>query len=141
MDNLFRSIHDIVSFDGTTLVSLLSHRSDAFFFTQGATPEFLTDVVLLDGMFQTGGAYEFFTDSYVVLPYKIGRLEFMARGNKNTNYLCFTTRTASDDETDTYDMDLVDETGNFLMRLRDFQMVKLNRLTPDNSISKDIITK
>ena len=141
MDNLFRSIHDIVSFDGTTLISLLSHKSDAPFFTHGATPEFLTDVVLLDGMFQTGGAFEFFTDSYVVLPYKIGSLEFMARGNKNTNYLCFTTRTASDDETDTYNMDLVDETGNFLMKLRDFQMVKLNRLTPDNSISRGIIDK
>ncbi len=138
MDNLFRSIHDIVSFDKTTLITLLSHKSDAPFFTQGATPEFLTDVVLLDGMFQTGGAFEFFTDSYVVLPYKIGSLEFMARGNKNTNYLCFTTRTASDDETDTYDMDLVDEGGSFLMKLRDFQMVKLNKLTADNKISKGV---
>ncbi len=141
MDNLFRSIHDIVSFDGTTLITLLSHRSDAPFFTHGATPEFLTDVVLLDGMFQTGGAFEFFTDSYVVLPYKIGSLEFMARGNKNTNYLCFTTRTASDDETDTYDMDLVDKTGNFFMKLRDFQMVKLNKLTADNKISKGVSTR
>ncbi len=141
MDNLFRSIHDIVSFNGTTLVSLLSHTSDAPFFTHGATPEFLTDVVLLDGMFQTGGAFEFFTDSFVVLPYKIGSLQFLGRGTKKQKYLCFTTRTASDDETDTYDMDLVDEKGNFLMKLRKFQMVKLNKLTPENSISKEVIGK
>ena len=139
MDDLFRSIHDIVSFDGTTLVSLLSDSSDEPFFTHGAAPEFLTDVVLLDGMFQTGGAFEFFTDSCVVLPYKIGSLEFITRGVKNTNYLCFTTRTASDDETDTYDMDLVDEAGNFLMKLRDFQMVKLNKLTPEYTISRAVI--
>ena len=141
MDNLFRSIHDIVSFDGTTLVSLVSHTSDAPFFTHGAPPEFLTDVVLLDAMFQTGGAFEFFTDSRVVLPYKIGSLQFMARGTRNENYLCFTTRTAWDDETDTYDMDLVDEKGNFLMKLRKFQMVKLHKLTPENSISKEVIAK
>jgi len=98
-------------------------------------------VVLLDGMFQTGGAFEFFTDSCVVLPYKIGSLEFMARGLRNINYLCFTTRTASDDETDTYDMDLVDEAGKFLMKLRDFEMVKLHKLTPENSIRKSVIGK
>ncbi|SMC72894.1 malonyl CoA-acyl carrier protein transacylase [Desulfocicer vacuolatum DSM 3385] len=141
MDDLFRSIHDILSFDGKTLVSLLSYTSDAPFFNYGGEPEFLTDVVLLDGMFQTGGAFEFFTDSCVVLPYKIGTLEFMARGVKNTNYLCFTTRTASNDETDTYAMDLVDETGNFLMKLRDFEMVKLHKLTPEHTISKKIIEK
>ncbi len=141
MDDLFRSIHDIVSFDGKTLVSLLSYTSDEPFFNYGAEPEFLTDVVLLDGMFQTGGAFEFFTDSCVVLPYKIGSLEFMARGLRNTNYLCFTTRTASNDETDTYDMDLVDEAGNFLMKLRDFEMVKLHKLSPEHTISKGIIGK
>ena len=141
MDDLFRSIHDILSFDGKTLVSLLSYTSDEPFFNYGAEPEFLTDVVLLDGMFQTGGAFEFFTDSCVVLPYKIGSLEFMARGLRNINYLCFTTRTASDDETDTYDMDLVDEAGKFLMKLRDFEMVKLHKLTPENSIRKSVIGK
>ena len=138
MDDLFRSIHDIASFDGTTLVCRLSYTSDAPFFNYGAAPEFLTDVVLLDGMFQTGGAFEFFTDSCVVLPYKIGSLKFISRGRKNENYLCFTTRTASDDETDTYDMDLVDEQGNFLMKLRDFQMVKLHKLTPEDTISNGV---
>ncbi len=131
MDGIFKTIHDILSFDGTTLVTKIGDRSRAVFFSQDPSPCFLTDVALLDGMFQTGGVFEFLTDSAIVLPYKIGSLKFFSRGVKDMDYLCLTTRTASNDETDTFNIDLVDEEGNCLMELVDFQMVKLHKL-PEN---------
>ncbi|SLM28414.1 putative (Acyl-carrier-protein) S-malonyltransferase [Desulfamplus magnetovallimortis] len=131
MDDIFRTIQKVLSFDGETVITEISDRSRSTFFTEDPYPCFLTDVILLDGMFQTGGVFQFFTDSVIVLPYKIGSLKFHRRGEKDAEYLCITTRTASDDETDTFNIDLVDREGNYLMELVDFQMVKLQKL-PEN---------
>ncbi|MBF0411502.1 MAG: SDR family NAD(P)-dependent oxidoreductase [Desulfamplus sp.] len=128
MDGVFRTIEDIISFDGKNLITKIADRSRDSFFTDDPCPQFLTDVVLLDGMFQTGGVFEFLTDNYIVLPYKIKSLKFFDRSQKDREYLCITTRTASDSETDTFNIDLIDEDGNYLMELVGFEMVKLNRL-------------
>jgi len=89
-------------------------------------------------MFQTGGVFEFLTDSFVVLPYKIKSLKFFNRGVKDVDYICITSRVASDDETDTFNIDLVDGAGNYLMELVEFQMVKLNRL-PDEERIREMV--
>jgi len=138
MDGIFRTIHDIISFDGKKLITKIADRSRATMFTDDPCPALLTDVVLLDGMFQTGGVFEFLTDSFVVLPYKIKSLEFFSRGVKDVDYLCITTRIASDEETDTFNIDLVDSDGKYLMELVEFQMVKLNRL-PDEERIREMV--
>jgi 3-oxoacyl-(acyl-carrier-protein) synthase/acyl carrier protein/NAD(P)-dependent dehydrogenase (short-subunit alcohol dehydrogenase family) len=138
MDGVFRTIQKVLSFDGHTLVCRICDRSTDEFFTGNSDPHFITNVALLDGMFQTGGVFEFLTDSMVVLPFKIGHLKIFEKGNKHENYLCITTRTASDDETDTFQMDLVTETGSLLVKLTDFQMVKLNKLSEEHLISRGV---
>ncbi|MBF0259890.1 MAG: polyketide synthase dehydratase domain-containing protein, partial [Desulfamplus sp.] len=139
MDGVFKTIHDIISFDGKKLITKIADRSRAAIFADDPCPEFVTDVVLLDGMFQTGGVFEFLTDSFVVLPYKIKSLKFFKRGVKDVDYICITTRVSSDDETDTFDIDLVDSDGNYLMELVEFQMVKLNRLPDDERIKEMVV--
>ncbi len=141
MDDLFRTIIDIVSFDGTTLITKMSDKSRSAFFTDDPCPAFLTDVVMLDAMFQTGGVFEFLTDSSLVLPYKIGSLKFYEQGIKDHDYLCITTRTSSDEETDTFDIDLVDEAGKCLMVLKYFQMVKLHKLPETLRINTQVSMK
>ena len=135
MDGVFRTIEDIISFDGNALITKITDRSRQSFFTDDPCPQFLTDVVLLDAMFQTGGVFEFLTDNYIVLPYKIKSLKFFDRAVKDREYLCITTRTASDSETDTFNIDLIDEDGNYLMELVGFEMVKLNKLSEAMKIS------
>ncbi|MGM0643067.1 MAG: SDR family NAD(P)-dependent oxidoreductase [Thermodesulfobacteriota bacterium] len=128
MDGPFRTITDVASFDGETLVTRICDRSEDEFFAYCSRPDFIVNVALLDGMFQTGGAFEFFTDSVVVLPYRIGSLNVYGKGARLREYLCMTTRTDSDDETDTFNMTLADENGICIMELVDFQMVKLHKL-------------
>ncbi|MGD9733046.1 MAG: SDR family NAD(P)-dependent oxidoreductase, partial [Desulfamplus sp.] len=135
MDGVFRTIEDIISFDGKNLITKISDRSRESFFTDDPCPQFLTDVVLLDGMFQTGGVFEFLTDNYIVLPYKIKSLKFYDRAVKDREYLCITTRTSSDSETDTFNIDLIDEDGNYLMELVGFEMVKLNKMSENIRIN------
>ena len=135
MDGVFRTIQEILSFDGTTLVTRINDQSMDAFFKGQTDPNFITSVALLDGMFQTGGVYEFLTDSIVVLPYRIKSLKLFSKGEKHRDYLCITTRTASDNETDTFQMDLVTPDGQILVKLVDFEMVKLNKLSPEHQIS------
>ena len=138
MDDIFKTIHDILSFDGETLITQISDRSRATFFTQDPCPALLTDVILLDAMFQTGGVFEFLTESALVLPYKIESLKFFDRGVKDADYLCITTRTASDEETDTFDIDLVDEKGELsdgIERLSDGEAAQIAGRVENRSIT------
>jgi hypothetical protein len=134
MDGPFRTITDVPSFDGETLVTKICDQSEDEFFAYCSRPDFIVNVALLDGMFQTGGAFEFFTDSMVVLPYRIGSLKVYDSGAKFKEYICMTTRTASDDETDTFHMTLADENGGCIMELENFQMVKLHKLEEQHRI-------
>ncbi|MBF0376335.1 MAG: SDR family NAD(P)-dependent oxidoreductase [Desulfamplus sp.] len=134
MDGLFRTIEELISFDGKSLITRVADRSKAAFFADDPCPIFLTDVVLLDAMFQTGGVFEFLTDSYIVLPYKIKSLKFFKRAVKDRDYFCITNRIDSNEETDTFNIDLVDESGDYLMELAGFEMVKLNRLSDEMKI-------
>ncbi|MBF0243497.1 MAG: KR domain-containing protein, partial [Desulfamplus sp.] len=130
MEGVFRTIEEIISFDGKKLITKMADKSRDSFFVDDPCPMFLTDVVMLDAMFQTGGVFEFLTDSFIVLPYKIKSLKFFERAVKDREYFCITTKVTSDSETDTFNIDLVDQSGIYLMELVGFEMVKLNRL-PD----------
>ncbi|MDY0374137.1 MAG: SDR family NAD(P)-dependent oxidoreductase [Desulfobacterium sp.] len=138
MDGLFNTIVDVNSFDGTTLVTTVKDSSVEPFFKGITRPKLITPVVLIDAMFQTGGLFEFFTTSRTVLPYGIGRMMIHKTVKKGNPYFCITTKSSSDQETNTYQLQLVDEDGNLFVEVVDFQMVKLSRLDRQDRIDHRI---
>ncbi|HKK99620.1 MAG TPA: SDR family oxidoreductase, partial [Desulfotignum sp.] len=135
MFGLFETITDINSFDGTTLVTTVADRSDAPFFRDVTDPQFQAAPVLVDAMFQTGGLLEFLTTSRTVLPFRIASMTFFAPMEKHTDYLCITEKKAFGEETNTYDLTLTDAAGKVYIRVTGFEMVKLNRLAPEDRIA------
>ncbi|MDY0221195.1 MAG: SDR family NAD(P)-dependent oxidoreductase [Desulfobacterium sp.] len=138
MDGLFNTIADVNSFDGTTLVTTVKDSSVEPFFKGITRPNLITPVVLIDAMFQTGGLFEFFTTSRTVLPYEIGRMIIHKPVKKGNPYFCITTKSDSDQETNTYQLQLVDGDGKLYVEVVDFQMVKLNRLDQKDRIDHRI---
>lgn len=134
MFGLFGTITDINSFDGKTLITTVEDRSEKEFFKGVKSPGFVAAPVLVDAMFQTGGLLEFFTTSRTVLPFKIKSLKFFRNVEKQTPYYCITQKNASGDETNTYDLTLVDKSGAVFIEVDSFEMVKLNRLDPEDEI-------
>ena len=135
MFGLFGTIVDMNSFDGTTLVTTMEDTSTKEFFKGVRNPRFVAFPVLVDAMFQTGGLFEFLTTSITVLPYKIKTMKFYKDVKKNTQYYCITRKTASGEETNTYDLQLADKNGVVYMEINGFEMVKINKLDPEDRIS------
>ncbi|MBW2011264.1 MAG: SDR family NAD(P)-dependent oxidoreductase, partial [Deltaproteobacteria bacterium] len=134
MYGLFKSIHDIASFDGHLLITRIKDISTQEFFTGETDPKFVTNVILMDAMFQTGGLLEFITTNVLVLPYKIASLKFYRPMEKNREYLCLTRKTSSDEETNTYQLEMIDDEGNLYVKLEDFEMVKISKLEKEFQI-------
>jgi NAD(P)-dependent dehydrogenase (short-subunit alcohol dehydrogenase family)/acyl carrier protein len=135
MDDIFKTLKDVVSFDGELMITQFKDDSTRPFFAGDPTPNFVSDVVAVDAMFQTGGLLEFFTTNNLVLPYKINRMTVHRRVVKGDSYYCLTRKTADSKETNTYQLDLVDKNGNLFIRIQDFQMVKLSTLDPQYRIT------
>ncbi|MBU2429782.1 MAG: polyketide synthase dehydratase domain-containing protein, partial [Proteobacteria bacterium] len=138
MFGLFGTIVDINSFDGQTLITTVEDHSTKAFFKGVKDPDFVAAPVIVDAMFQTGGLLEFFTTSRTVLPYRIKSMKFYKAVEKNKKYLCITRKTASGDETNTYDLVLVDKKGHVVIEVDSFEMVKLNLLDPEDRIAHKI---
>ena len=134
MFGLFNTITDVNSFDGKTLVTTVEDKSQKEFFKGVKNPNFVAAPILVDAMFQTGGLLEFFTTSRTVLPYKIKSMKFYRDVEKNKKYFCITRKKTSEEETNTYDLMLVDKKGNVIIEVDAFEMVKLNRLDPEDRI-------
>ena len=138
MSGLFNTIIKVNSFDEKTLVTTIKDSSAKEFFRGVTAPSLQTPAVIVDAMFQTGGLFEFFTTSRTVLPFKINVLKFFKNPEKNTEYYCITEKTASEDETNTYQLTLADKDGNVYISIKDFQMVKLNKLDEKDRIDHKI---
>ncbi|MCF6248089.1 MAG: acyltransferase domain-containing protein [Desulfobacula sp.] len=138
MFGLFGTIIDINSFDGTTLITTVSDISDKQFFKGVKDPNFVAAPVLVDAMFQTGGLLEFFTTSRTVLPYKINAMKFYRDVERHVKYYCITEKIDSGEETNTYNLKLVDTKGNLYIEVESFQMVKLNQLDPEDRIADGV---
>jgi acyl transferase domain-containing protein/NAD(P)H-dependent flavin oxidoreductase YrpB (nitropropane dioxygenase family)/acyl carrier protein/NAD(P)-dependent dehydrogenase (short-subunit alcohol dehydrogenase family) len=139
MDDLFKTLKDVVSFDGGLMVTEFSDTCVKPFFTGITAPSFLTDVVAVDALFQTGGLLEFFTGNNLVLPYKIKTLTVHQRVRKDETYFCLTRKIAEDAETCTFQLQLVDRAGNLLIRIEDFRMVKLAKLDDAHRITDRLL--
>ncbi|MCG8638802.1 MAG: acyltransferase domain-containing protein [Desulfobacterales bacterium] len=134
MFGLFGTITDINSFDGQTLITTVEDLSDKEFFKEVTDPQFVAAPILVDAMFQTGGLLEFFTTSRTVLPYRIKSMKFYGDVERKTPYYCITKKRESNQETNTYDLKLVDKKGKVYIEVNGFEMVKLNRLDPEDRI-------
>lgn len=138
MHGLFGTITRIDSFDGITLVTTVEDNSDKPFFKDVYNPKFVTAPVLIDAMFQTGGMFEFFTSSRIVLPYKVADLKFYQAVERQTPYYCITQKKHSGEETNTYDLKLIDYDGNMMVEVNGFEMVKLNKVDPRDQVADQI---
>ena len=138
MDGLFRTVEDILSFESEVLISRVRNSSQKPFFAGDAVPDFITDVAIVDAMFQTGGMLEVMTTHEIVLPARIRRMNFYRPLQKNKSYICITRKSDNGRDTNTYQLDLVDTDGVLLIRIEDFEMVKVDRLAPENRITDKI---
>jgi malonyl CoA-acyl carrier protein transacylase/acyl carrier protein len=134
MNGIFDSVHGFVSFDKDLLITRMSDISGADFFAGEPSPNFITDVVMVDAMFQTGGIFEFMTSNDLVLPFNIRRMTFLKAPQKGQEYLCLTQKTASAEETNTYQLHLVDADGNVFIKVEDFQMVRVTKLEKEYQV-------
>ncbi len=139
MDGLFRTVEEILSFDGETLVTRIRNSSEKPFFADNPDPDFLTDVAVVDAMFQTGGMLEVMAGSDIVLPKSIARARFFGSIQRNVDYICMTRKSISGKETNSYDLTLVDEDGVLLLEINGFEMVKVDKLGPENRIDDRLI--
>ncbi len=134
MDGLFRTVEDILSFEEDRLISRIRSASERPFFADDARPAFLTDVAIVDAMFQTGGMLEVMTTNIIVLPYTIGRMHFHQPVMPGQTYLCITQRIAQGQETNTYRLQLVDAEGQCYITIEDFEMVQVDHLNAEDQI-------
>jgi 3-hydroxymyristoyl/3-hydroxydecanoyl-(acyl carrier protein) dehydratase len=134
MDGLFRTVEDILSFEEDRLVSQIRSASQRPFMSDQPQPAFLTDVAVVDAMFQTGGMLEVMTSNQIVLPYAIGRMRFLRPLERGRTYLCITRRTAQGPESNTYGLQLVDRSGRLHLTIDDFEMVRVDQLAEDDQI-------
>ena len=138
MNGLFRTVEDILSFESQVLISKVRNSSQRPFFAGDTAPDFITDVAIVDAMFQTGGMLEVMTTHEIVLPARIRQMNFYGSLQKNKAYLCITRKTDNGPKANTYQLDLVDTDGLLLIRIEDFEMVKVDRLAPENRITDKI---
>jgi 3-hydroxymyristoyl/3-hydroxydecanoyl-(acyl carrier protein) dehydratase len=128
MDGLFRTVTAIPSFRPDELVTRIRSAGTRPFFKGRAFPEFVTDVAVVDAMFQTGGMLEVMSTSMIVLPYRIGSMTFVKPVERGDEYLCITRKTRALEKTNEYQLELVDPHGNLFIRVENFEMVKVDRL-------------
>ncbi|MGD8268510.1 MAG: SDR family NAD(P)-dependent oxidoreductase, partial [Desulfobacterales bacterium] len=134
MDGLFRTVEDILSFEADRLISRIRFTSDRPFMADDPRPAFVTDVAVVDAMFQTGGMLEVMTTNIIVLPYTIRRMHFHRPVAPQREYLCITQRIASGQETNTYRLQLVDPEGHCYITIEDFEMVQVDQLSTEDQI-------
>jgi malonyl CoA-acyl carrier protein transacylase len=138
MFGLFGTITDINSFDGDKLITTVKDTSEKDFFKGSNNPNFVAAPVFVDAMFQTGGLLEFFTTNMTVLPYRIESLKIYKAVRKNAEYYCITEKVDSGEETNTYNLQLVDKKGNLYIEVKRFEMVKTSVLAKEDRIIEQI---
>ncbi len=131
MHGLFKTVEDILSFDGATLITRIRCSSDREFFKGIVDPEFITNVPVIDAMFQTAGMFEVLTTNEIILPYAFGKMSFYRPVMKNHEYLCITGKTKSGEKTNVYDLYLTDYDGNLYLSIENFEMIKVDRVSED----------
>jgi NAD(P)-dependent dehydrogenase (short-subunit alcohol dehydrogenase family) len=139
MDGLFRTVTAVDGFDGERLLVRIAHPEPREFFAGETRPCFVTDVQLIDAMFQTGGMLEVLTSGDIVLPFGIQRLRWYGPPRRGEAYRCLTERIASAEKTVTYRLTLAGEDHRAVVEIEGFEMVKVDRLQPEDRIAERLI--
>jgi NAD(P)-dependent dehydrogenase (short-subunit alcohol dehydrogenase family) len=139
MDGLFRTVTSVDGFDGQRLLVGIAHPASGEFFAGVSDPPFVTDVQLIDAMFQTGGMLEVLTSGDIVLPYGIRRLRWYGPPRRGVAYRCLTERTAGAEKTITYRSTLAGEDDRAVVEIEGFEMVKVDRLRPEDRIAERLV--
>ena len=135
MDGVFGTLKSVEGYGETQMVTLMNDFSDRDFFAGEVAPDFKTPVVLVDAMFQTGGLFNMIGGGGLVLPSRIKRMRVLAMPERNTDYFCITEKKAELEETDLFDMKLVDARGKLLVHAEDFEMIRIGELPAEFSIA------
>jgi hypothetical protein len=138
MDGLFRSVEEIVSFDGQLLMARIRQPRGREFFLGQSDPSFVTNPVVVDAMFQTGGMLEVLSSGDIVLPSAITRMHLLRPVPADGDYLCLTRRLSAEKERNRYRLELVDPQGNLFIRIEEFAMVKIERLAAEHQVAHRI---
>ena len=138
MDGLFRTVEEILFMDAAMLVTRLRRPTGRPFFAGVVQPDFLTDVVLVDAMFQSCGILAFMTTGDVVLPQTIGRMGFCQRPEETGDCLCKVVKSAEDETHITFGIDLVDRQGTPFLQVENFKMVRVDKLPADDPMRKQV---
>ena len=139
MDGLFRTVEKILSFEPDRIVAQIRSEDGRSYFSDGTAPRFLTDIAVVDGMFQTGGMLAVMTASEIVLPYGIGRMRFLKPVKKGEAYWCITRKTASDAKTQTYQLKLVEPDGTLCIEVADYRMVRVGTIVREHQIMDQVM--
>jgi len=134
MDGVFRTVTAIESFTPDELVTRIQSAGSRPFFRGEAFPDFITDVAVVDAMFQTGGMLEVMSTNVIVLPYRIGAMTLFRPLVRGAAYLCITRKTQATEKTNEYQLDLIDPAGNLFIRIENFEMVKIDSLAKKHQI-------
>jgi hypothetical protein len=134
MDNMFETISSLLYFDNTTLVTGFHNVNNKNFFSNGEQNNFITDIVTLDGMFQTCGVIELLTTNNLVLPYEISSMQIFAETNPENEYICLTRKIADRTEANDYHIQLLDKDNNVLVNIEKMTMIKIFKLPEEFKI-------
>jgi malonyl CoA-acyl carrier protein transacylase len=137
MDNLFRSISDVICADRTTVVSVIHNKWTGQFFKNFKNPAFVTDPVVVDAIFQTGGLVEFIVGNEIILPFRIGKMTFYREIKTNDEYVCITRLVKRDDKEKLrhFDVDLCDRDGNLFLHIDNYTMIAVEKVPADYDVS------
>ncbi len=139
MDNSFRTIEDVLSFDKDVLVTKMRQSGSHEFFKGMTDPNFVTNCIIVDSMFQTGGVYEMVDTSEIVLPYTISGMKFYSEVKRDKEFYCFTEKIERGADTNTYALKLVDMDGNLYISIDRFEMVKVDKVAPEFQIKDKLL--
>ena len=134
MDGMFETINEILYFDNSSLVTKIHTSNDKRCFSNTVENNFVTDVITIDGMFQTCGVIELLTTNNLVLPYEIERMKIYAETTPDNEYICLTKKIAEHSDRNEYQIQLLDKDNNVLLDIEKMSMIKVTRLSEEFKI-------
>ena len=138
MDDMFKTISDVMYFDNTTLVTKLHNNSNKQCFRDKKSNNFITDIFTLDGMFQSCGVITFINQSIIILPYEITKIKFYGKTNPENEYYCCTRILSDNNETAEFEIRLTDKDNNLLVHVEKMIMVKVYKIPEEYRIYNKI---
>ena len=138
MDEMFETIENILHSDNNTILAKLHNKNDHRCFSDRDDNNFITDVITLDGMFQTCGVIEMLSTNNLVLPYKIASMKIYADVTPDNEYLCLTRKTDERSDGNDYRIQLFSMDHKLLFDIEKMTMIKVGKLSEEAKINDKV---